>query len=318
MNKSTNTENSPCNIFANSLDIHSSDITEPCLRRVLLRHQNKCEPVAPTALFRGLLAGKALERLHFAGDVKPEDYPDMWGALVHELSTEGREPSESVIRNKEDMIVQVDTTVCSYRERFMPLFDKCDVIGTELPCRVTFNEINFASHIDLLARDTNGVFGYGADRILCIDWKYRAEVPTRAYLSRNFQFAMYWLAILEGSVMTYPAFDHWETLGENAQMLWCHLPYLAPFKRKTTCKDADGNSVVYSKGDERPVNAIFRDVNFKTECIDSIKRDMTERVEVMRAGYFPKSPEPVRCTTCDSREFCTRGDTPELLENQDA
>ena len=313
-----NTEKQLSSLSIMNGDIHTTDLTEPCLRKVLLRHQEKSEPVAPTALFRGLLAGKALEKLHFSGDVEECDYEVIWPELVAELASEGREPSESVITNRESIIGQVDTVVQTYKSRLMPLFDKCDVIGTELPCRLKIGEINFASHVDLLVRDTDDVFGYGRGRILCIDWKFREEVPTRAYLSRNLQFAMYWLAILEGSVMTFPAFDQWEELNENAQMLWCHLPYLAPFKRKTTCKDADGNPVTYFKGDDRPINNILRDVNFKTECIDSIKRDMTERVEVMRAGYFPKSPEPVRCTTCDVREFCNRGDTPELLENQDA
>ena len=286
------------------------------MRKVLLRHQGKSEPVAPTALFRGLLAGKALEKLHFSGDVADHDYETIWSSLVAELATEGREPSESVASNRDTILGQVTTVVEAYKSRLMPLFDKCDVIGTELPCRLTIGEVNYASHVDLLVRDTDDVFGYGRGRVLCIDWKYREEVPTRAYLSRNLQFDMYWLAILEGSVMTFPAFDQWESLGENAQMLWCHLPYLAPFKRKTTCKDASGNAVTFFKGDDRPINNILRDVNFKTECIDSIKADMTERVEVMRAGYFPKSPEPVRCTTCDVREFCNRGDTPELLENK--
>lgn len=298
-------------------DIHTSDMTEPCLRRVLLRHQQKSEPVAPTALFRGLLVGKWLEYIHEYKSL-PVDHEELiWNNLVTEIESEGRQPSDSVERNREQIQSDVYLVCERYLDRFMPLFNQCEVIGTELPCRTEIEGIKFASHIDLMVRDTNGVFGYGEGKLLIIDWKYRADVPTRGYLSRNYQFAMYWLCALEGSIMTEPLFDVWEKFDEPAQLLWCHLPYLFPFKRKTTVKDLDGNPVVYTKGDERPISSILKDVNFKTQAIEMIKYDIIERVQVMRAGYFPKSPEPVRCTVCDSRDFCTRGDTAELLENQE-
>lgn len=318
--KQSNTESSGAN---ESLpltllgDIHTSDLTEPCLRKVLLRHQQKAEPVAPTALFRGLLVGKWLEYIH-EYDALPVDHEELiWNDLVAELESEGRQPSESVERNKDQIQADVSLVCEKYVERFMPLFRKCEVIGTELPCRTQIDDIKFASHVDLMLRDTDDVFGYGKGKLLIIDWKYRAEVPTKAYLSRNYQFAMYWLCALEGSIMTEPAFDVWEEFNEPAQMLWFHLPYLSPFKRKTTVKDLNGDPVVYMKGDERPISSILKDVNLKVEAIETIKSDIVERVQVMRAGYFPKSPEPVRCTVCDTRDFCTRGDTVELLENKE-
>lgn len=295
-------------------DIHTTDLTEPCLRKVLLRHQHKSEPVAPTALFRGLLAGKCLEVLHEKGgkvDVMP-----LAEELKKELLSEGRMLSDAVEKNLADLCREVDDKLYAYTETLMPKFDKCQVIGTELPCRLNVNGIELASHIDLMVRDTDGVFGYGRGRLLVIDWKYRMETPTRGYLARNLQFSLYWLCALRGKILSYPFAGVWDEYQENAQMIWCHLPYLSPFKRKTTCKDIDGNSVTYLKGDQRPVNQIMRDVNFKTDCVSEIEKDLTERVEMMRAGYFPKSPDPVRCTVCDSREFCTRGDTPELLENK--
>lgn len=298
-------------------DIHTSDLTEPCLRKVLLRHQQKAEPVAPTALFRGILIGKWLEHIHEKDEIPTDISATIWDDLVKELEAEGRQPSESVETNRATIEGDVLLICQRYMARMMPLFRQCEYIGTELPCRTEIDGIKFASHVDLLLRDTGNVLGYGKGRLLVIDWKYRAEVPTKAYLSRNYQFAMYWLAMLEGSVMTYPAFNVWEEYGESAQLLWCHLPYLFPFKRKTTLKDDNGDPVVYLKGDERPVTSILRDVNFKREALQGIRRDIVERVQVMRAGYFPKAPEPVRCTVCDSRDFCTRGDTPELLENKE-
>ena len=300
-------------------DIHTTDLTEPCLRKVLLRHEEKTEPIAQTALFRGLLAGKVLEHLHEWNSlddsiefVKSESV----NMLVAELAAEGRQISDSVEKNIEAIQGEVIQMAELYAKRFMPLFSKCEVLGTELPCRVTIDGIRFASHLDLMVRDTHNTFGYGENRLLIIDWKWRQDAPTRAYLARNYQFYMYWLSALEGSILTYPAFDGWVKYEENAQLLWFHLPYLAPFKRKTTCKNENGDDVFFAKGDERPINNILRPVNYKIECVKQMREDLTERVKTMRSGFFPKSPDPVRCQVCDAREFCTRGDTPELLENQ--
>ena len=93
---------------------------------------------------------------------------------------------------------------------------------------------------------------------------------------------------------------------------------MKPFGRKTTSKDADGNQVVYAKGDERPITSILREVNFLEDIgvVEEMKRDMADRVEMMRSGFFPKSPDPVGCQVCEAQDFCSRGDTVELLENK--
>ena len=300
-------------------DVHTTELTDSCLRRVLLRHEQKIRPAATTALFRGLLAGKALEFVHDGDNYDTLDHAMglISRALCSELEDEGRIISDSVIKNMSSIQEDVLRVVEQYINRFMPLFEQCELIGTELPCRLFMGGTNYASHLDLLVRDTNNVFGYGQGRLLCIDWKYRQEVPTKAYLSRNLQFFLYWLTIKEGSVMAYPAVDGWIDYGEVPQMIWCHLPNMKPFGRKTTSKDGDGNPVVYSKGDERPITSILKAVNFldDPDVVSEMKKDMADRVEMMRSGFFPKSPDPVGCQVCEAQDFCSRGDTPIIMEN---
>lgn len=295
-------------------DIHTSDLTDTCPHKVLLKHEQKTKPVATTALFRGVLIGKILECVHEQNhqDINEEAFED----LVHELEGEGRIVSDAVLRNKDEILEEIGFVKLKYYEQLMPLFDQCELVGTELPCRVKIGDTSFASHIDLLVRDTSNVFGHGEQRLLCIDWKYRQVAPTKAYLSRHLQMYLYWLMILEGSVMAYKAVDGWVEYGEVPQMLWCHLPYLKPFARKTIIKDEDGSEVQYKKGDTRPIHNIMRPVNFKPEAINSMKADLLDRVAMMRSGFFPKIPDPVGCQICEAQDFCARGDTPELMENK--
>ncbi len=299
--------------FSVKADVHTTDLTDQCPHRVLLKHEQKIRPVATTALYRGLLAGKVLEAVHDGVDVSLDVISKN---LTKELEEEGRVLSDSVAENMAAIELEVSKMTEQYHLRLMPLFDKCEVIGTELPCRLTLGDTNFASHVDLLVRDTNNVFGYGQERLLCIDWKFRQDAPTKAYLSRNLQMFTYWLTILEGSVMAYKAVDGWVEFGEEPQMIWCHLPYLKPFGRKTVVKNDEGEEVTYKKGDERPIANIMREVNLKFDAVESMKRDMLSRVAMMRAGFFPKNPDPIRCQVCEAQDFCARGDTPELLENK--
>ncbi len=299
-------------------DIHSTDLTEACPRKVLLRHEQKIEPVATTALFRGVLAGKCLEYLHtgLSFEQVREGVAGIANEVVSELAAEGRVPSDSVEKN----LGQICHTVCfvagQYEKQLMPLLGQCKLIGTELACRLTLGDIEFASHMDLVLRDTNNVLGYGPDRLIIADWKFRQHVPTKAYLARYHQFYLYWLMAMQGSVQAYPEVDGWIDYKENAQMIWVHLPNLEPYKRKITRHDDEGNLREYAKGEDRPVSSILRDVNYKVECASQMCHDLTERVNMMRAGFFPKIADTVGCTVCDAREFCTRADTVELLENQ--
>jgi hypothetical protein len=124
--------------------------------------------------------------------------------------------------------------------------------------------------------------------------------------------------IRSGSVLAVPWLSKWVEYRETPQMIWCHLPNLKPYARKTTAKDENGHEKLYVKGDERPISSIMRDVNFITdsETVDCMKNEMTQRVTMMRLGMFPQNPDPVGCQVCEAQDFCTRGDTSILMERQ--
>ncbi len=301
-------------------DVHTTDLTDSCLRRVLLRHEQKTTPIATTALFRGLLAGKVLEHVHGGANYDTIEHGIglISVSLVRELEDEGRMLSDSVTNNLVKIQGEVLAVTEQYINRLMPLFEQCEFVGTELPCRLNLLDTKFASHLDLLVRDTNNVFGYGQGRLLCVDWKFRQDAPTKAYLSRNLQFYLYWLMIREGSIMAYPAVDGWVSYKEDPQMLWCHLPALKPFGRKTVVKNLNGEPTTYNKGDQRPVSSVLRHVNYidDNNTIQELKNDLLMRVEMMRAGLFPKNPDPVGCQVCEAQDFCSRGDTAIIMERQ--
>jgi len=313
----------------NFAEIHSTDLTDGCPRRVQLRWEGKLLPHAPTALVRGMLAGSACELLHenylhktdcHAWEEErvisliEEVVSAGWSDTQTSLSDDGRIITDSVEKNIESIKSEVAKVLCAYVKHLGPLFVQTKLIGCETPCRLDLehdgSSFSFASHTDLIVRDVANVFGYGKGRVLIIDWKWRMEAPTKAYLSRNMQFAMYWLMGLRGKfkIADWSGFTSIADC-ENPQMVWLHLPYLKPYSRKTIAKDKDGNQVAYKKGDIRPTTSILRAVNFLPENEERVAKALVNRVEMYKAGFFPAIPEPVRCANCEAESFCPRYDT---------
>ena len=97
-------------------DIHSTDLTEACPRKVLLRHEQKVEPVATTALFRGVLAGKCLEYLHagLSSEQLCNGVVGIANEVVSELAAEGRIPSDAVEKNLVLLRLSTKNNSCRY------------------------------------------------------------------------------------------------------------------------------------------------------------------------------------------------------------
>ena len=93
------------------------------------------------------------------------------------------------------------------------------LIGCELPIRCEIDGFSFASHLDLLWRDSLGNCACGTTRA--------ARIPRLAYLSRNPQLGMYSYALRFGEVLL-PGGWGWTAFEEVAQVSWIHLNNLAP------------------------------------------------------------------------------------------
>jgi hypothetical protein len=294
-------------------EIHSSDLTASCMKFVQLRLQGKLRPAATTALFRGLVMGEALRYLHERVLHNGSEEPALYTLLVNEavatvrktLTDEGRTPTDAVETNMNEIVSDIGMFMENYYQRFKERFAASQFLGCEVPVRWKFapRMPEFASHIDLLIRDRNGM-------LVFIDWKLREQAPTHAYLSRNLQFASYYGCCLEGKFLLNDGLSsEWKRFGEESIGVWLHVNHLAPFGRKTKCEDDRGMEREFVKGDDRPTRMSWREVEYHSNSIEMIRGQLMERVRLLKRDIFPSNPDPVGCTLCEAESFCPRFDT---------
>ena len=305
---------------------HSTDLTDHCPARVKLRLQGKISNRAPTAMVRGMLAGSALEYIH-------EHKPESWGeedmvwksieyaavSLRETLEEDNRiltEAAEKALQT--DLPKELEVVIGAYTRRLAPLFAQTQSVGTEIPIRCSYSGVDFASHLDLAMYDKENVFNcrdeaseYSGNGLTVFDWKWRMDAPAKAYLARNQQFLLYWLACKHGKVY-FKKEDVWFSLDEYPAMAWIHLPSLKPYTRKVITKDDEGNEREFKKGDDRPLRQIVRVVRFETSRSEEAMQSLCKKVEMYKNGYWPQIPDPIGCGICEAEDFCTRFDTVQL------
>lgn len=303
-------------------EIHSSELTADCLRKVQHRLKGEVEGKATTALYRGLVAGRACELLHEMGfDQDPSSITVAAAADTQkQLAEENRMLSEAVEENRQDILAEVTNVVHLYRDRFGQAFERCTLIGTEVPARYTLSEdglllhpqAEFASHLDLVVRDNENVFGYGKDRIIVFDWKWRQDQPSHQYLARNMQFALYYMMVKHGRLKCGPDGFEWVDFGEPPVLVWFHLPSLKPYSRRVTAFNDQGEEQEFVKGDLRPTRSVLYRVNYDENQEQAINDELLLRSKMIENDVFPLNPDPVSCRICEAEAFCTRFDTAHL------
>ncbi len=311
---------------------HSTDLTDHCPARVKLRLQGKISNRAPTAMIRGMLAGSALEYLHAhkTSHWGGEDVP-VWKAIDYAAYAlrEDMEKDNRIITDaaetalKAELPDELEVVLEAYIRRLGPLFAQTEHIGAEVPIRCSYpngegSTLDFASHLDLVIHDKDNVFGCRGERevgpgigLTVFDWKWRKDTPSKAYLARNQQFLLYWLACKHGKVF-FQKEDVWFSLNEHPGMAWIHLPSLKPYTRKVITKDDDGIQREFKKGDDRPIRQVVRVVRFEPSQADNAAKALCKKVEMYKKGYWPQNPDPVGCGICEAEDFCTRYDTVQL------
>jgi hypothetical protein len=295
-------------------EIHTSELTADCLRKVQHRLKGEVEGSATTALYRGLVAGRACELMHQMGfDQDPSSITVAAAADTQkQLADENRMLSEAVENNRQDILAEVTDVLHLYRDRFGPAFERCTLIGTEVPARYSCGKLEFASHLDLVVRDTQNSFGYGKGRIIVFDWKWRADQPSHQYLARNMQFALYYMMVKHGRLKCGPEGFEWIGFGEPPVLVWFHLSSLKPYSRRTTAFNDQGEEQEFVKGDWRPTRSILYRVEYDPEQEPNIISELRMRGKMIENDIFPLNPDPVSCRICDAEAFCTRFDTAHL------
>ena len=303
-------------------EIHSSELTADCLRKVYHRLMGEVSGEATTALYRGLVAGRACELMHQQGfDQDPFNLTIAAASDTQkQLSEENRMLTQSVEENHQDILAEVSNVLILYRDRFAFMFDQCELLGTEVPARYTLKtdggEVKFASHLDLLVRDTNGVFGCGRGKLLVMDWKWRQQAPSHHYLARNMQFALYYMMAKFGHLKCGPKAFEWMDYGEDAVLFWIHLPGLKPYTRRTTAYNDKSEEQEFVKGDLRPMRSVLYQVEYDSAQERQIKAELEMRAKMVENDVFPLNPDPVSCRICDAEAFCTRFDTANIGDSQ--
>lgn len=295
-------------------EIHSSELTSHCLRQVYHRLNSEVQGVATTALYRGLVAGRACELLHQQGfHSDPSEIVVCAASDVQKtLAEENRMLSEAVESNRLDILAEVTNIINLYVERFAQRFERCHLIGTEVPARYSLDGIEFASHLDLVVRDKENVFGYGKDRIIVFDWKWREDQPSHMYLARYMQFALYYLMVKKGTLKCGPEGFEWIGFDEAPVLVWFHLPSLKPYARRTTAFNDAGEEQEFVRGDHRPLRSILHRVEYDANQDHRIEEELRMRAMMIENDVFPLNPDPVSCRICDAEAFCTRFDTAHL------
>jgi hypothetical protein len=281
------------------IELHTTDLTEPCLRKTYLRHQGRAFGEMSTALYRGCLWHAAVLRAHDPAFTLADAVLLGAADVEREAREEGRPLTDAVVTNRPLILAEIENLLAAYRDRFLPTVASEKLIGFELPIRLVLDvdgePQSFASHIDYLARRANG-------RLVCRDWKTQEESPTAAYLARNIQLAMYYVAILEGEVMLPDG--EWVAFGEHADFEWVHVNNLAPYGRATKSVDDNGEERQFAKGEARPLHTVVKFIDFDETKVGRIKSELELRARMWRAGMFPASPEPVKCFLCECRGSC--------------
>lgn len=280
-------------------EIHTSDLTASCLRRVQLRHEGKMEGRCTTALFRGLLFHEAARLLHCGQwDVDEGEIVTQANRNVRDtLMVEGRQMTPTVARDQDEIGAEVATLVGLYRARFTQWFSQSKIVGVEVPIRCSLKvddePVEFASHLDLLFRDPHG--------LLCTwDWKTGDEDWAGGpHVNRSMQVGMYYVALARGSVLLG---EEWVELGEAPMVSIVDINALKPYSRRTTGKNDAGQEHEFVKGDLRPLRAVVREVQVVNEW--AILEEFATRVRMMRAGWFPTNPTDQGCRLCESAKFC--------------
>jgi hypothetical protein len=131
------------------------------------------------------------------------------------------------------------------------------------------------------------------------DWKTGSDSPTWAYLSRNMQFGLYHCVCVGGSIRVG---DHWIEFNEPPLMAWVHVNNLAPFGKRQSCKDDNGEVREFMKGDDRPLRNILRGVEINDE--GAVLDDFRTWVRMDRAGLHPAIPSEQGCHLCESAYWC--------------
>lgn len=292
-------------ITTTPIEVHTTDLMDPCPRRVELRLAGKRIGETTSALMFGQVWHEARARSYAEGvwdEFRASGILlDAWAKCEAENAKNNQAVTDAVKKNATQSQAEISRLLGYYGERVACRVKK--LIGCELPIRCSIvvdgESVEFASHIDVLFRDSEG-------RLVLDDDKTGEDAPSMDFLRRNKQLAMYAYAIRHGTVWIdgEPVeFNEWPVVN------WIQVRALNTYGRKTTVKEvnfATGELVerVYDKGEHRPIDRIVMTAPIHERRTPAILADFYQHVRMRRHGMMYANPDKQGCRLCESRMYC--------------
>lgn len=300
--------------FRGPAEWHTTDLSEPCRKRVQLRLLGRIDGETAGALWLGNAVHAAMELLWVHDDFAAIDEARIEQLCVRashaadrKAKEEGRPLSFSMQPggNQETRIEQeklLRSIVTNYTAAMTPLRGEMQVLGIEVPIRCTLEidgePTHFATHADLVWRDKKG-------QLHIDDFKTQDECPTRSYLARWVQGACMFVWTRNGTMtLDTPDFGIMPLcMDEFPVVRWVHMRNFLPYKRSTTVTE-DGVRCTYAAGEARPLSKCILYPNFEPAFEARIVHHLCELVRMGRAGIWARTPNSQACHYCDSRNHC--------------
>jgi len=124
-----------------------------------------------------------------------------------------------------------------------------------------------------------------------VDFKTGKTRPPQAYLNCDYQLSLYAFALKHGTFLSEGKLITPNVLPER--LTYYFLRHHIPYKRKTNGKEAGEE-----KGDPRLTTTR------SLQQLKALKRDVGLVAKMIRNGFYPRSPDPLKCGACPFADSC--------------
>jgi RecB family exonuclease len=164
----------------------------------------------------------------------------------------------------------------------------CKILMAEAPFTVKMGRHQLTGTLDQLRQHPDGT-------LELVDFKSGKTAPPQAYVDLDYQLSIYAYALLHGTLLVDGKLLQPRMLPDRLTLYF--LRHHIPYKRATGGKSA---------GEERGDPRISTTRNL--DQLKALKQDVAHVSRMMKAGCYPRSPDPMKCGVCAFADAC-RGAT---------
>lgn len=220
---------------------------------------------------------------------------DEFAEIVIQAKPETKnKPATPAVTKGEKYLDEIKTWVTGYAK----LEKDAQVVHSNVYFEDTIGDITFSGYIDLIRKTPEG-------KIEVILFKTGSQVPSLAYLARDFAFSLAAHSMWQGKVFpAYPESSQYIDFKTIPEVYCYYLPYLELYKRK------NGNS---NKGDLKgnPLIPVPRSQN----TLLDFEYEILHAASGIEMQYFPMNVKSILgCAICQFAYQCQTCAEPQVLE----